>query len=173
MFIDQAGLKKKFMELAEEAFGAVPMERSWETLHKWAKETALKVLVEACETADFGEVKLKEKPLIDSNDIKPIYDREAILRGAAKCVLQDSNNTYGKPENGFMQIADLWNAYLQDKNVLEPYDVANLMILLKVQRAKANPHHIDSFIDIAGYAACAGELADDSRSNSVFKCRKL
>ena len=28
------------------------------------------------------------------------------------------------------------------------------MILLKLVRAKQNPDHLDSFVDIAGYAAC-------------------
>ena len=32
------------------------------------------------------------------------------------------------------------------------------MELLKVARANENPSHADNYIDIAGYAACAGEI---------------
>jgi hypothetical protein len=33
-------------------------------------------------------------------------------------------------------------------------DVANLMVLTKVARAKTSPHKLDHYIDIAGYAIC-------------------
>ena len=37
-----------------------------------------------------------------------------------------------------------------------------MMILLKVARIKSNNSKEDSFIDIAGYAACGGEIASQS-----------
>lgn len=45
-----------------------------------------------------------------------------------------------------------------------PKDVAMLMALLKVARIKAGDK-ADSFVDLAGYAACAGEIATGGKEN--------
>jgi len=39
--------------------------------------------------------------------------------------------------------------------------VGMLMCLLKIARQKSNPKHADNYIDLAGYAACTGELSAD------------
>ena len=84
--------------------------------------------------------------------------RKTILSAAEKCVCQERNDQYGEPEDCFQDIADLWKAY---KGVdFDPVDVANMMVLLKIARAKQNPTHMDNWTDIAGYAACGGELAE-------------
>lgn len=80
--------------------------------------------------------------------------RKEMLDEAAKIVEGSRDEEYGKPENNFRQIAALWNAYLDGKSSIGIDDVANMMILLKLVRAKQNPDHLDSFVDIAGYAAC-------------------
>lgn len=87
--------------------------------------------------------------------------RKTILDAAEKCVCHDRQDTYGKPEDSFGAIADLWTAYLGTGQEIDPVDVANMMVLLKIGRAKENPKHADNWIDIAGYAACAGEIAAD------------
>jgi hypothetical protein len=38
-------------------------------------------------------------------------------------------------------------------------DVAVMMGLLKIARIKTSPAHADNWVDLAGYAACGGELA--------------
>ena len=43
-------------------------------------------------------------------------------------------------------------------NGITPKDVATMMALLKVARI-ATGSNPDSFVDLAGYAACAGEIA--------------
>lgn len=92
---------------------------------------------------------------------KPI--REHVLDAAARAVLRDRNAAYGGPEQSFKAIAILWNDYLLCSNksafIFEPHDVAALMILLKVARLIHNPTHLDSWVDIAGYAACGAECA--------------
>lgn len=85
--------------------------------------------------------------------------RKTILDAAEKCVCQDRQDTHGKPEDSFSEIAMLWTAYTG--NDIRPVDVAQMMILLKVARAKGNPKHQDNWIDVAGYAACAGEIASE------------
>ena len=62
-------------------------------------------------------------------------------------------------------IAELLALFPNNPTILDigreitPVDVAQMMILLKVARAKGNQKHQDNWIDVAGYAACAGEIA--------------
>ena len=84
-------------------------------------------------------------------------NRKDILDAAAACVLSDREQQYGAPEDVFPVIAGLWSVYL-DRTV-KPHDVAAMMVLLKVARLAGNPAHADTWTDIAGYAACGGELA--------------
>lgn len=61
-----------------------------------------------------------------------------------------------QPENSFQNIANLWSAYLGE--VINPEDVALMMVLLKVARLMEDATHYDSAVDIAGYAACLQEI---------------
>ena len=89
--------------------------------------------------------------------------REQILDEAKKCVCGQREQDYGSPESNFQIIADLWNAYLfpslkENKAVISPTDVAMMMGLLKIARIRNGGGTGDSFVDLAGYAACGGEL---------------
>lgn len=81
--------------------------------------------------------------------------RKEILENARICVCGDREEDYGSPENNFQIIANLWAAYTGHK--YSPKDVAVMMALLKIARIKAGTK-TDSYIDLAGYAACAGEI---------------
>lgn len=83
--------------------------------------------------------------------------RARILDSAKEAVTKDRAATHGKLEDTFGLLARLWAAYLGVP--VTAVDAALMLGLLKVARAKGNPGHEDSFIDLAGYAACAGELA--------------
>ena len=92
--------------------------------------------------------------------------RGDILDKAKACVCQDRNREYGEPEDGFKLIAALWEPVIRESCVspgvdvsVTPDTVALLMALLKIARAIANPGHIDNWVDLAGYAACGGEIA--------------
>lgn len=84
-------------------------------------------------------------------------NRTEILEAARQAVAVDRAATYGEAERNFGVIADLWSAYTGQ--ALEPHDVAAMMILLKVALISGNPRHADSWVDVAGYAACGGEIA--------------
>jgi hypothetical protein len=84
--------------------------------------------------------------------------RADILATASEYVTTDRAATHGNAEDNFRRIADLWNAYLGVDNI-SATDVAVMLALLKVARIKQNPNHTDNWIDIAGYAACGGEIA--------------
>ena len=81
--------------------------------------------------------------------------RKECLDEAAKCVLKDRQNQYGKPEDCFSMIAAMWSAYLNC--CVSAHDVAAMMALLKIARFRANPGHLDNAVDLAGYAACMAE----------------
>ena len=83
--------------------------------------------------------------------------RKECLDEAAKCVLQGRDVTYGGPEDSFGVIANFWSVYLGRK--VYPVDVAMMMGLLKMARIKTGTGTLDSFVDLAGYAACGGEIA--------------
>ena len=93
--------------------------------------------------------------------------RSDILDTAKKCVCGQREQDYGTPESNFQLIADLWNDYLfpslhENKNVISPKDVAMMMALLKIARIRNGGGTGDSFVDLAGYAACGGEICTDA-----------
>ena len=105
----------------------------------------LRGLCEECETAlnkGFGE---------QANS--PATKRQWCLEEAMKIVCKDRDGQYGTPEDNFSMIANLWSAYL-DKGI-NTVDVAMMMSLLKIARIKGSGYRsTDSFVDLAGYAAC-------------------
>lgn len=84
--------------------------------------------------------------------------RADILATASEYVTIDRATTHGDAEDNFRRIAELWNAYLGVDDITT-IDVAVMLALLKVARIRSNPTHADNWIDIAGYAACGGEIA--------------
>lgn len=83
--------------------------------------------------------------------------REEILQKAKECVCGQREQDYGRPEDNFKTIADLWNVYLGLENI-NSVDVAMMMALLKIARIANGGGTGDSFVDLAGYAACGGEI---------------
>ena len=82
--------------------------------------------------------------------------RDQVLQAAEKCVCGGRNSDYGEPERNFKKISELWSTYM-GFNITER-DVCMMMVLLKVARVSTGKGTEDCFVDIAGYAACAGEL---------------
>lgn len=82
--------------------------------------------------------------------------REEILTAAKQCVCGGREEDYGTPEDSFGMIAKLWTAYMGVE--FSAKDVAVMMALLKIARIKTDVKS-DSYVDLAGYAACAGEIA--------------
>lgn len=84
-------------------------------------------------------------------------NRSQILDTAKEYVTKDRAATHGNAESNFGLIAAYWSAHL-NKNI-KPHDVAVMMTLMKLARAKSNPKHTDNWIDGCGYLACGGEIA--------------
>lgn len=84
--------------------------------------------------------------------------RSDVLKAADKCVNGQRQTDYGTPEDNFTIIANLWNDYLRG-DFINATDVSMMMALLKIARIKSGNATEDSFVDLAGYAACGGEIA--------------
>ena len=72
-------------------------------------------------------------------------------------VVGSRDDTHGDVRENHEQIAHMWSAYLGVG--IEPHQVAEMMVLLKVSRCSAGSPDRDHYVDIAGYAQIAGELA--------------
>ena len=80
---------------------------------------------------------------------------KSIIEEAKSIVAGDRANDYGDVNESFTRIAALWSAYTGA--TITPWDVAQMMILLKVSRAKTSQKR-DTLVDIIGYAECASAL---------------
>ncbi len=87
-------------------------------------------------------------------------NRVSILEDASECVSVDRAATHGDIEDNFASIAAIWSARLGV--LIRPDQVAIMLIDLKTVRAWGNPSHYDNWIDMAGYAACGGEISSSN-----------
>ena len=87
-----------------------------------------------------------------------------ILLEAAELVAGDRERAYGDKLESHANIAALFNGYLGGRllpgRALTARDVALMMVLLKVARTMTGEHHPDNYVDMAGYAGVAGQIAD-------------
>lgn len=92
--------------------------------------------------------------------------RNDLLKKAAEIVSGERDQEYGGPEENFSRIALYWTAYL-GRNIV-PEDVAVMMMFVKIARLSASDFKsTDSWVDIAGYAACGAEIANfDDEENT-------
>ena len=91
--------------------------------------------------------------------------RDKILEEALHCVSGDREQDYGSPESNFRTISLLWSIYIQrlGRVYLEEKDVAAMLALLKIARIASGHAKTDNWIDLAGYAACGGEIESEQK----------
>lgn len=82
--------------------------------------------------------------------------REGYLDKAKHCICGKRQEDYGSPEDNFAVIGKYWSVYLGRE--ITPLDVATMMSLFKLGRLTSGKGTEDSYIDLIGYAACAGEI---------------
>jgi hypothetical protein len=80
----------------------------------------------------------------------------AMLLQHAAGVIEHREQAYGPPESNFAAIAARWSLVLGIP--VTPAQVALCLIDLKLARLARDPTHLDSIIDVAGYAACLREV---------------
>lgn len=78
-----------------------------------------------------------------------------VLKHAAD-VLAERTQTYGDPAKAMAAIAARWSITLG--HPVTPAEVVLCMIDLKLTRLVRDPRHLDSILDIAGYAALLHEV---------------
>lgn len=87
--------------------------------------------------------------------------REEVLDAAKEIVTGSRQQEYGKPENNFEIIAQLWSVY---KGVIfSAHEVAMMMALLKVARIRNGGGSGDSYVDLCGYASIAAEIHNSEK----------
>jgi Domain of unknown function (DUF6378) len=84
-------------------------------------------------------------------------NRGEILASAEDKINGERDAVYGHPLENHKRIALLWQVILGTE--ISPAEVALCMLAVKVARLVQTPDHEDSYIDLCGYAAIAGELA--------------
>lgn len=114
------------------------------------------------------ELETEDEPDEGEGEAKKLT-RAAVLEKARACVCGEREEDYGSPEDSFGCIAELWETYLRAACVspdaivtVTPTDVAMMMALLKIARVGTScvGGTADSFVDLAGYAACGAECAE-------------
>ena len=79
--------------------------------------------------------------------------RVATFDERAESITHDRNSDYGDPRVSFDRIALMWSAITGAD--ISAQQVAHMMIALKLSRLQTSPNHLDSYVDIVGYARCA------------------
>ena len=84
--------------------------------------------------------------------------RNDILKNAMKLINGKRSKDYGDAYDNHQRIADLWSVVFGFKVLV--WQVYLCLILVKVARLINSPKHLDSMIDIPGYAALLGETIE-------------
>ena len=80
----------------------------------------------------------------------------AMLLQHAAGVIEHRERIYGPAADNFAAIAARWSLVLGI--TVSPAQVALCLIDLKLARLSRDPSHLDSIVDVAGYAACLREV---------------
>ena len=91
-----------------------------------------------------------------------------LLDEAKKLIGGDRQTDYGDKLTNHENIANFWSIFLKTK--ITPHDVAICMALVKVARLM-NQHKKDSYLDMAAYAAIAGEIEARTDKDISFESK--
>lgn len=153
-------IREQMQELAEEAVEKLKetVEKEPEMVEMWMEGNETETVPAEAEPEAAAEAETAEAETERPEKWKDPADlRREILADAAVCVCSDRNRMYGEPEDNFDVIAGFWETYLGMP--VSGRMVADMMILFKVARiATAEKPSRDSYVDIAGYAACGGGM---------------
>ena len=73
--------------------------------------------------------------------------------------ISDRGLSYGHPADNLQHTAMLVSAYLQTP--IHDYQIAGIMVLVKLARTNQSAQHLDNWIDMASYAALGGQLGTE------------
>lgn len=88
-------------------------------------------------------------------------NRTETLNAALDAV--SKRRAYGPPESNFDRIAARWRAHIKNRFgidvAIDGVSVALMCADIKMARLEETPTHEDSWVDLAGYAACGAEVS--------------
>lgn len=85
-----------------------------------------------------------------------------ILEEAQKITTVDRQNAYGHPLDDFTKVSEMTKT-ITDSNIDPALKHALYMIQVKISRLLKTPDHIDSIVDIAGYANTYAMILDKKK----------
>ena len=80
---------------------------------------------------------------------------DELLQHAA-AVVRDRHRSYGDPADLFERVAARWSQVIGTE--VTATQVGLCLIDLKLARLVNDPKHLDSLVNVAGYAACLAEV---------------
>lgn len=103
----------------------------------------------------------KQRERVEAMLAPPQPERASVLDRAKSAVVVRRAAQHGNFASTYAGVAELWRAYLKSAHgvdvELTAHDCAQLLVLMKIGRAAKNPHHVDNYVDAAGYSALAAE----------------
>ena len=106
-----------------------------------------------------------------------IKRRSDVIDEVRNAVCKDRCATHGDCEQNFSDIAHLWTWWLKARRgthvCLDELDVAEMMNLMKSTRKASTPHHLDHWVDGAGYNVCgAGIVKAENDPKPQHHCKR-
>ena len=83
----------------------------------------------------------------------------------ASNLIGERGQDYGGIENNFSNIASVYTSMTGKE--FSAYDVAIIMVAVKIARIKASPYKDDNYLDAINYLAFAHELRPTQQSNVI------
>ena len=93
---------------------------------------------------------------------------QSLLDEAKKLIGGNRQQDYGDKLKNHQNIANFWSIFLEKQ--ITAHDVAICMALVKVARLM-NQHKKDSYLDMAAYAAIAGEIEARTDKDISFESK--
>lgn len=121
---------------------------------------------EILECSNYMDTDNDMKDFVVHCETEEVPTRRKCLEQAIKIICSDRNDSYGNPEDNFHTMAEFTTDYLHARDLLpkDKYltdeDAAVISILFKIARRASGRYKEDTYIDIAGYAACAMEVGE-------------
>lgn len=116
----------------------------------------------AVEKASAEDVAVKLIGLIPNDAIPSITptERRTVLTTADGLIHGDREQDYGRPIDSFRRVAQAFNVVLEGAGhpPITPTTAAALLIALKLSRLSGGDYKLDTWVDLAGYAALGFEV---------------
>lgn len=91
--------------------------------------------------------------------------RDEVIEEAQSLINGDRQEVHGDPVKNFETIAHLWKPIFGEVTAQQ---VGLALLQLKVARATTAPDHMDSYVDMVGYAALTAEAQDKTVRNKII-----